>query len=92
MTTTIKAYDTVESFAAGDNCPAHNTEHRKIYTFGSSMSAETEVCTFKGCRCAVAVKHDPVGTYASVATYHESYDSAAGSGKLRSAWAKAYYR
>ena len=56
------------------------------------MSAETDVCTFRGCRCAVAIKHDPVGTYQSVAVYCIDYDTASGIGRLHSMQAAAKYR
>lgn len=87
----MKDHTTVE-WNESDTCPVHGTEHRKTYTFGSSMSAETEVCVFRGCRCAVALRHDPVGTYQSVATYHTSYDSASGVGRLHALEAAAKYR
>lgn len=82
----------VDGWYEGDECPVHGTEHRKTYTFGSTMSAETSVCTFTGCRCAMAVSHDPVGTYPSVAKYHDSYAGATGQGKLHAAMAAAKYR
>jgi len=88
---TIKAHDQV-AYDAGDCCPVHGGAFKKLYTFGSTMSAETEVCVFHGCRCAVAIKHDPVGTYASEATWHPSYDDASGVGRLRAAMAAAKYR
>jgi hypothetical protein len=87
-TATQKTVDFVE----GDTCPEHGTSHKKTYTFGSSMSAETNVCVFKGCRCAVAIQHDPVGTYPSVATLCDSYDSASGVGRLHAMQAAAKYR
>lgn len=73
-------------------CPVHQTSHRKTYTFGSTLSAETDVVTFRGCKCAVAIAHDPVGTYPSRVTYHTSYESAAGLGRLRAMDAAAKYR
>lgn len=76
-----------------ETCPAHNdSHHKKTYTFGSTMSAETEVHVFRSCRCAVAVAHDPVGTYDARVTYHTSFNSASGTGRLRSAMAAAKYR
>ena len=74
--------DVSDRFDIGDDCPVHGTTFKKSYTFGSTMTAETEVCTFAGCRCAVAISHDPVGTYPGVAKYCESYGSAAGRGTL----------
>ena len=84
----------LESFEseAGDGCPVHGGKVRKCYTHGSSMSAETEVFTFKTCRCAVAVRHDPIGTYPATITYHTSYDAASGTGKLHAMMAAAKYR
>ena len=76
----------------GDPCPAHNTPHRKIYTYGSTLSAETEVCTFRGCKCAVSVRHDPVGTYPAAANYHTTFGAAEGQGRLHAALATAKYR
>ncbi len=70
-------------FADGDPCPVHGTAFRKLYTFGSSMTAETDVCTFHGCRCAVAIPHDPVGTLHLSAVYCRTYDAAAGIGRMR---------
>ena len=32
---------TLDYFDAGDPCPRHGTAHRKTYTFGSTLSAET---------------------------------------------------
>jgi hypothetical protein len=88
----MNEHDTVESFDVGDACPVHRSPFKKRYTFGSTLSAETDVCVFKGCRCAVAVSHDPVGILRSVATYHASYDSASGVGRLRAMDAAAKYR
>ncbi len=76
----------------GGPCPVHDTPHRKIYTFGSSMSGETEVCTFRGCRCAVSIKHDPIGTYPASVMYHTSYGSASGRGRLHAMEMAAKYR
>ena len=75
----------------GDPCPVHGTSHRKIYTFGSTMSGETEVCTFSGCGCAVSVKHDPCGFGASV-MYHDNYNAASGRGRLHAMDCAAKYR
>ena len=81
----------VDQFVGGDACPVHGMPHRKVYTFGSTMSAETEVCTFAGCGCAVSIVHDPVGTYDSQARYHRTYAEAAGKGKLNAAlWAAKF--
>lgn len=80
-------------YEEGDCCPNHaQSEFKKMYTFGSSMSAETEVIVFKACKCAVAICHDPVGTYDSRVIYFTSYDNAHGVGKLRAMDAKAKYR
>ena len=84
-------YDTID-WAEGDTCPVHDTPHKKTYTFGSTMSAETDVCTFRGCRCAVAIKHDPVGTYQAVATYCIDYDTASSIGRLHAMQAAVKYR
>jgi len=65
-----------------DCCPVHGCECKKEYTFGSSMSAETTVAVFSGCQCAVAVRHDPIGTLDSVVSYHTSYRNASGVGAL----------
>ena len=75
-----------------DCCPVHGGEVKKTYTFGSTMSAETDVHVFHGCKCAVSESHDPVGTYPSVARYHESYSNASGVGRLRAMDAAAKYR
>ena len=75
----------------GDPCPVHNTPHRKIYTFGSTMSADTDVCTFRGCDCAVSIKHDPLGFYPPAIAYHTSYDHAAGRGRLHAMQAAVKY-
>ena len=72
-----------------DKCPVHGTEHKKMYTFGSSMSGETEVHTYKGCQCAVAVRH---GLFESATTYHTSYNGAAGRGIFHREMTKAKYR
>jgi len=73
-------------------CPVHGTPHRKTYTYGSTMSAETEVFTFRGCRCAVSVRHDPVGTYPPVVQHHQTFNDAAGTGRLHAMLAAAKYR
>ena len=91
-TSTIKPNDQLPDFHAGDDCPRHGSPHRKTYTFGSSMSAETDVCTFRGCKCVVVVMHDPVGTYPSVAVYKARWEDAAGVGKLRAMDAAVKYR
>lgn len=75
-----------------ETCPRHGGPVRKCYTFGSTMSAETDVYTFHGCRCAVSVQHDPVGTYAPSVYIHDSYRDAAGTGTLASMMAAAKYR
>ncbi len=97
MTETMQTAKLIEhaslpEFSEGCDCPKHGTAHKKTYTFGSTMSAETSVCVFYGCKCAVAVRHDPVGTYDSSATYHTSYDNATGVGRLHAAMASAKYR
>lgn len=75
----------------GSPCPQHNTPHREIYDFGSTMSGQTEVCTFRGCKCAVSIKHDPVGTYPASAMYHTSYNSASGRARLHAQMMAAKY-
>ena len=82
----------IDDFSEGDPCPVHGSPHRKIYRFGSTMSAETDVCTFKGCPCAVAVMHDPVCCLPSEAHYFATYAEAHGHGKLRAAMAAVKYR
>ena len=88
----INTFTELEDFDAGDACPAHNTPHRRIYTFGSTMSGETEVCTFKGCQCAISIKHDPVGTYDASVMYHDNFSDASGRGKLHAMECAAKYR
>jgi len=75
-----------------DCCPVHGGGIKKTYTFGSTMSAETDVSVFRGCQCAVAVRHDPIGILRSAASYHKSFNSASGVGKLHAAMAAAKYR
>jgi hypothetical protein len=91
-TVILENYAVVEEFSEGDACPVHGTKHRKTYTFGSTMSAETEACTFTGCRCTVAIKHDPCGCLPSEAVYCEDFDTARGIGKLRAMDAAIKYR
>jgi Zn-dependent M28 family amino/carboxypeptidase len=88
----MKDHDQVNEYSEGDNCPVHDTACKKTYTFGSTMSAETDVCVFHGCRCAVAVRHDPIGILPGVATWHPTYNDATGVGRLHSAMASAKYR
>ena len=90
-TQSLKDHDRVD-YCEGDACPEHGTECKKSYTFGSTMSAETDVCVFRGCGCAVAIRHDPVGTLKSVATWHTSYNNASGVGRLHAMEAAAKYR
>ena len=80
------------SYDAGDPCPVHGTPHRKTYTFGSTLSGETDVSMFRGCQCATAIRHDPVGTLRSTASYHTSYAGAAGVGTLHKMEMAAKYR
>lgn len=87
----MKTCTILEDFDDGDPCPVHGSPHRKIYMFGSTMSGETEVCTFRGCKCAVSIKHSPAG-FGSSAMYHTSYDEAAGRGKLHAMEMAAKYR
>lgn len=75
----------------GRSCPVHGTPHRKIYTFGSTMSGETEVCTFSGCGCAVSMKHHPAGCDTSI-MYHDNYNDASGRGRLHAMECAAKYR
>jgi hypothetical protein len=79
-------------YECGDTCPVHGSAYKKTYMFGSTMSAETEVSIFDGCKCAIAERHDPVGTYVSKITYHSSYNAAYGVAKLHAEMAKAKYR
>ena len=72
-----------------DRCPVHGNPARKVYEFG--REGDAEVYTFVGCRCAVALKHDPIGQYQPVATYHQQYASAAGVARLHSMQADATY-
>ncbi|KKN16589.1 hypothetical protein LCGC14_0974290 [marine sediment metagenome] len=88
----MKDFTTLDHHDTGDPCPVHDTPYRKVYTFGSQMSGETEVCTFRGCRCAVSIKHDPVGTYPASIAYHTSYNSASGRGRLHAMEMAAKYR
>jgi len=84
--------DTHDFENSGHKCPCHRTSFRKIYTHGSTMSAETDVYTFVGCQCAVAVRHDSGGFYPSVATYHKTYGEASGTGRLHAALTADKYR
>ncbi len=84
--------DGAEFECSNHRCPCHGSPFRKMYTFGSTMSAETEVYTFTGCGCAVSDRHDPVGTYPSVTTYHATYGEASGTGRLHGMMAAAKYR
>jgi hypothetical protein len=88
----MKDHDQIEFGADSYRCPIHDGAYRKVYVYGSTMSTETEVVTFRGCCCAVSISHDPVGTYPSVARYHTSFNSAAGTGRLRALDAAAKYR
>lgn len=87
----LKNHDRVDYYEA-EECPVHDTPHKKTYTFGSTMSAETDVCVFRGCKCAVAIRHDPVGTLEAVATWHTTYNDATGVAKLHAMLAAAKYR
>ena len=93
-TTQLKDGDRVElhNFEECDEttCPRHGGKLRKIYRYGSSMSAETDLFTFYGCNCSVAIRHDPVGTYPSTATYYTTF--ADGVGRLHAKLAAAKYR
>jgi len=75
-----------------DCCPVHGGKIKKTYTFGSTMSAETDVHVFCGCGCAVAERHDPIGILQSAVSYHTSYSNASGVGKLHAMLAAAKYR
>lgn len=86
----MQDHDRIEDY--NDVCPVHGGDVKKRYGFGSSMTGETDVYVFTTCRCAVAVRHDPVGTYESTATYHTSYDNASGVGKLHAMTMGAKYR
>lgn len=91
MTTETDNGDLIQNFDDGDNCPVHDTPHRNTYTYGSTMSGETDVCIFKGCRCAVSIKHDPAGGDSS-AMYHTRYTYASGRGLLHAMECAAKYR
>jgi hypothetical protein len=54
-----------------------------MYTFGSTMSAETEVYVFPCCYRAVSVAHDPIGVLPAVIRTHDNYSEAAGVGRIR---------
>ncbi len=84
--------DSQEFECSDHKCPCHKTAFRKMYTYGSTMSAETDVYTFTGCGCAVSIRHDAGGFYPSVATYHETYDEARGAGRFHAALAADKYR
>lgn len=88
----MQNFTELQSFDEGDACPVHNNEHRKVYTFGSSMSAETDVCVFHGCKCAVSIARDPIGILPAVVRYHDTFAEASGVGKLRAESAAAKYR
>jgi hypothetical protein len=92
QTASIKDHAEIEFNEHPHTCPVHGTAHRKTYTYGSTMSAETDVVTFVGCGCAVSISHDPVGTYPSLARYHKTFAGAAGLGRLRAMDAAAKYR
>lgn len=53
---------------------------KKTYTFGKFQDAEVTV--FFGTSRVRCVRHDPVGTYDSVETWHDNYDEAHGVAKL----------
>jgi hypothetical protein len=90
--TTLPDCTILDDHAEGNPCPVHGTPHRKIYTYGSTMTGETDVCTFRGCGCAVSIKHDPVGTYPASIMYHDNFDSASGRGRLHAQLCAAKYR
>lgn len=79
-TLTDNARVDIADFEENDDakCPCHGGKLRKIYRYGSTMTAETDLFTFYGCGCSVAIRHDPVGTYPSVATYHDHFASGVG--------------
>lgn len=87
----MKDFDLIDH-EDGDPCPVHDTPHRKIYTYGSTMSGETDVCTFRGCGCAVSIKHDPMGTYPPSIAYHTTFAVASGRGRLHAMRMAAKYR
>lgn len=88
----MKNHEKIPGWFSDDGCPEHGCPAKKTYTLGSTMSAETDVTVFNGCWCAVAVRHDPVGTYPSEASYYVSYNEAAGVGRFHAAMAAAKYR
>lgn len=74
---------------AGMKCPEHGTKVKKIYSYGKYRDAD--VYTFKGCKCAVAQQHDPVGQYQYQPTYTTSFDDAAAIAKFSKAVQGATY-
>lgn len=78
-------------FIDGDKCPVHGTPHRKVYTFGSGMTTETDVCTFRGCKCAVVLRHDCCGVLQFDPIYCTDFDTASGYGVLRREDARARF-
>lgn len=91
MTKILKSFTELHDFDLGDECPVHGTKYRKIYTYGSTMTGETEVSTFIGCKCAVSVIHDPVGTCDSAARYHTTFGEASGRAVLHRELCRAKY-
>lgn len=88
---TLIEYDAVEDYVDGDPCPVHETPFRKAYTYGSTMTAETEVCVFRGCGCAIRISHDS-RAFQAVPKYHGNFDEAAGNGRLNAMIGAAMYR
>lgn len=66
-----------------DNCPVHDTEIRRIYTFGKYGDAT--VATFRGCGCAVCTNEASLQCGVALGhevTYHTNYADAAGRATL----------
>ena len=62
----------VESYS--ESCPEHGGDLKKDYGFGHRNS-DAEVHVFHGCKCAVGMRHDPVGL-SSIIRYFRNYDGA----------------
>jgi len=85
----LKDHDRLADYDEGDRCPVHGCPVKKIYDFG--MYRYAEVAVFKGCRCAVATRHDPVGILDSAVTYHTHWGSAEGQARLHTEMMKVKY-
>ena len=89
MKTQTQTPETV-TFEESAGCPRHGNRVRKCYTFG--MYGYAEVWTFRGCRCAVAVRKDPVGILNPTATLHADYPAASGVAEMHKQMMNAKYR